>query len=96
MKIGRILLIAAGCFGGLLLAVGSVGAIFYCIRHRQIKNKSVVKVSAKKNKKVPAHVAIKVNSPALKTKSHLAVRKRRARNNAITEEQCNSAKSNRL
>jgi len=34
MKTGSIILVAAGSLGGLLLIIGSVGAIFYCIRHK--------------------------------------------------------------
>jgi len=92
MKIGSILLIATGSFGGLLLAARSVIAIFYCVRHEQIKNKPIIKASVKDSKKAPiasksTHVAIQVDSPAPKTKSHSAMKKSRGRTKTASEEQ---------
>jgi len=66
MGIGFTLLIAAGCLVGPLLVIGSVIAIFYCIRKQPDQTKKGPAVKVKDKERKPVNVAIQVDSPAKK------------------------------
>jgi len=71
MNTGLIVLIAGGSGTGVvLLAAGSVGAIFWYIRRKERKSKKdvAVKVSTKDSKKAPPHFALQIEPQVPKTK----------------------------